>query len=67
MKTGIEMKPRTYQGARITFEPTGSGHRKAFITLAGRTRFIILSLSPRGPNRKKVLCDARRVLRELSA
>ena len=53
-------------GARIEFRPTGSGHQKALITLAGRTRFIILATLPRGPNRKRVLRDARRVLRELS-
>jgi hypothetical protein len=50
-------------GARIEFRRTGGS---PLITLAGRTRFIILSMSPRGPNRKRVLPDARRVLRELS-
>ena len=54
-------------GAQIELRPTGSGHQKAVITLAGRSRFIILATSPRGANVKRVLCDARRALRELSA
>jgi hypothetical protein len=54
------------QGARIEFKPTGSGHDKAIISLGDRSRFITISRSPRGPNRKKVLGDARRVLRALS-
>ena len=53
-------------GARIEFKPIGSGHREGADQVAGRTRFIILSMPPRGPNRKEVLRDARRVLRELS-
>ena len=53
--------------AQIEFRPTGSGHDKATIMLAGRSRFIILSRSPHGSNLKRALGDARRALRELSA
>jgi hypothetical protein len=53
-------------GASIEFRPTGSGHFKALIRLACRSRFIILSATPRTSNTKQVLGDARRALRELS-
>lgn len=53
-------------GASIEIRPTGSGHFKASITRAGRTRFFIMSATPRTANKQRVLSDARRVLRELS-
>jgi hypothetical protein len=53
-------------GARVV-RPTGSGHDKATLTLGGRSRFIVLSNSPHGPNLKRALGDARRALKELSA
>ena len=54
-------------GAQIEFHPTGSGHDKATITLAGRSRFIILSRSPHGSNLRRALGDARRALRVLTS
>jgi hypothetical protein len=69
MKTESIRTLRNYvkdHGARLEFRPTGSSHQKALITLAGRSRFLIMATSPRGPNRKRVLRDARRVLWELS-
>jgi hypothetical protein len=53
-------------GASIEFRPTGSGHFKALITLAGQSRFIIMAATPRTSNTRQVLGDARRTLRELS-
>jgi hypothetical protein len=54
-------------GACIDFRPTGSTHYRAVFSRAGRSRFIIISNSPRGPNMKRALGDARRALKELSA
>jgi hypothetical protein len=54
-------------GASIELRPTGSGHWKATIARGGRTRFFFMSATPRASNKKQVLGDARRVLRQLSA
>jgi hypothetical protein len=53
-------------GAGIEFTPTGGTHRKVTFTLHGHSKLIIVSSTPRGPNRKAALGDARRALRELS-
>jgi hypothetical protein len=54
-------------GAEIELRPTGSGHHKVILARSGRSRFFFMSATPRGPNKKRVLGDARRALRELAA
>ncbi len=55
-------------GAAVAFEKAANAHNRATITYQGRSRFVVISSTPRGaPNafRRAVLCDVRRTLREL--
>jgi hypothetical protein len=54
-------------GATIEFKPTGGGHIKATIWLAGRSRYFIMASSPRSDNQQADKAHARRTLRELSS